>query len=273
MNDFLVTVVWVAAYLLAVTGMLHLLPRLGSSGRAVTGWLSRAPGLDLLIVAYQIVPVAGGAVFAGWTGLAGAVVGAIATYFIWVTAHEYRHRETIRNGPRIVTTLNRIVGSNVRQQVALWTTTIALPAFWAIRAAQLIVYPVLVWGIHLPPYKSSEWVMVSRHKFDGLVGHDRLWCLYCDWMTGVYALGAEMLRNLESFWCPIRFQSGKKCENCKLDFPDLVAGWVPHDGTMADVVETLERAYEGPEPNRWFGHPDRKLATEDQASQRATAAE
>ena len=40
-------------------------------------------------------------------------------------------------------------------------------------------------------------------------------------LTGVYSLGAEMLRNVESFWCPIRFYDGKKCDNCKLDFPDI----------------------------------------------------
>ena len=50
---------------------------------------------------------------------------------------------------------------------------------------------------------------------------DLIWCLYCDWMTGVYAFGGEMLRNVESFWCPIRFYDGKKCENCKIDFPDI----------------------------------------------------
>src|SRR2546422_4826417 len=62
-------------------------------------------------------------------------------------------------------------------------------------------------------------------------------------MSGVYALGAEMLRNVESFWCPIRFASGKKCDNCKLDFPDINGGWVAPEGTMGDVVTTLEKMY------------------------------
>ena len=47
-------------------------------------------------------------------------------------------------------------------------------------------------------------------KVEGLVGHDRIWCLYCDWMTGVWSLGTEMLRNVESFWCPLRFSSDAK---------------------------------------------------------------
>jgi len=99
---------------------------------------------------------------------------------------------------------------------------------------------------------------VSRHKFDGLVGHDLIWCLYCDWMTGVWSLGTEMLRNVESFWCPIRFRSDKKCENCTLDFPDLDNGWAPADGTMADAVKVHAEKYPGPDGvNAWFGHPTR----------------
>ena len=90
-----------------------------------------------------------------------------------------------------------------------------------------------------------------------LVGHDLIWCLYCDWMTGVYSLGAEMLRNVESFWCPIRFYDGKKCENCRIDFPDVDGGWVAADGTMADVTRVMDEQYPEGAVNRWFGHPAR----------------
>ncbi|MEO1512806.1 MAG: hypothetical protein AAFU70_12090, partial [Planctomycetota bacterium] len=65
-------------------------------------------------------------------------------------------------------------------------------------------------------------------------------------------------RNLESFWCPIRFYPDKKCENCVLDFPDIDGGWVPADGSMADVVGVLEEKVPGPGgENPWFGHPAR----------------
>ena len=258
MYMFLITAIAIATYLLSLTAALHILARLGPSGRRILDTLSKAPALDGVIVAYQILPLVAGAVFGGWAGLAGALAGCLIAYFVWVIAHEYHHREIIRKGPRIVTTLNRIVGSSFRQQTALWTTTLAFPAFWLIRLAEIIVYPVLVWGIKLPPYKAGDWVTISRHKFEGLVGHDRLWCLYCDWMTGVYSLGAEMLRNLESFWCPIKFQSGSKCANCKLDFPDIEKGWIPHDGSMEDVVRLLEEKYGNAEPNRWYGHKDRR---------------
>jgi thiol-disulfide isomerase/thioredoxin len=98
---------------------------------------------------------------------------------------------------------------------------------------------------------------VSRQKFEGLVGQDLIWCLYCDWMTGVYSLGAEMLRNVESFWCPIRFYDDKKCENCKLDFPDIERGWVAKEGTMEDVEEVLKKMYANSQSS-WFGHPERE---------------
>jgi len=144
-------------------------------------------------------------------------------------------------------------------------TALAVPVFIILRVAELCVYPILTPLVGLPRYRHGDWVNVSRQKFNGLVGHDLIWCLYCDWMTGVYSLGAEMLRNVESFWCPIRFASGKKCDNCKLDFPDIYGGWVPLEGTMGDVVATLEKMY-GPQATAglprdqrhpWFGHPMR----------------
>ena len=119
--------------------------------------------------------------------------------------------------------------------------------------------------MRLPKYRTAEWVNVSRHKFEGLVGHDLIWCLYCDWMTGVWSLGTEMLRNVESFWCPIRFRSDKKCENCAIDFPDVNGGWAPEDGTMADVVKAHADHYPGPNgENSWFGHPVRLTVNDNE---------
>jgi hypothetical protein len=99
-------------------------------------------------------------------------------------------------------------------------------------------------------------VNVSRQKFRGLVGHDLIWCLYCDWMTGVWSLGTEMLRNVESFWCPIRFASGKKCDNCKLDFPDVAGGWVPADSSVVEAAALVTEKFSGGQKG-WFGHPVR----------------
>src|SRR5262249_29912409 len=127
---------------------------------------------------------------------------------------------------------------------------------WLVRVDQLLFYPILVRLLGFPKYQQGDWVNLSRHKFEGLVGYDLVWCLYCDWMTGVWSLGTEMLRNVESFWCPIRFASGKKCDNCKIDFPDVAEAWVPADGDMAQVAAKIE-AMHGQDKRSWFGHPER----------------
>jgi hypothetical protein len=168
--------------------------------------------------------------------------------------HELVNREAAR-GVRIVSFINRSVG-RWRNHAALWVTAVSVPVFWQVRLAEVLLYPLLVWLLGFPRYRQAEWVNVSRQKFKGLVGHDLIWCLYCDWMTGVYSLGAEMLRNVESFWCPIRFASGKKCDHCKLDFPDVAGGWVPPEGTMADVERVLKEKYASGR-REWFGHPAR----------------
>ncbi len=248
-------------------GVLYLVPRLGSAGRALSASLCRAPLLDLVVTYFTVAPLIAGPIagarlspetpwLGGWLGLLAGVLGQIAAVMVWTVLHELAHPEA-RRGPRIVHTLNRKVG-RVRNHAAVWWTAWAVPVFWVIRMAQYFVYPPLTWLVRLPRYRASEWVNVSRHKFRGLVGHDLIWCLYCDWMTGVWSLGGEMLRNVESFWCPIRFDSTKKCDNCRVDYPDIADGWVAADADMAAVARVLDEKYPGPDgTNAWFGHPAR----------------
>ncbi len=216
---------------------------------------TRAPLLDLWVALMTWVPwVIAGWRF-GWIGWPAAIVGQMGALYSWCFIHEQMNKQAL-NGPRIVKFINRRIG-RLHNHLALWVTLVALPAFWSIRFAEMFVYWTLPLLLKFPKYKQSEWINVSRQKFDGLIGHDLIWCLYCDWMTGVYSLGAEMLRNVESFWCPIRFYDGKKCDNCKIDFPDIEGGWVNRDGTMADVEKVMEEKYGGEGDRAWFGHPVR----------------
>lgn len=268
-----------AAALLIGAAILHLVPVLDSRSRRISETISRAPALDLVITYFTILPLIVGALLGGWVGLAAAIIGQIVAMLIWQTLHELAHPQA-RKGPRIVHVINRRVG-RLRNTAALYVTAIVVPMFWLIRLAQVTLYPLLVWLVRLPPYRHAEWVNVSRQKFDGLVGHDLIWCLYCDWMTGVWSLGSEMLRNVESFWCPIRFADPRKCANCAIDFPDVNHGWTPADATMAHVTETWERMYPSSPDDQsipakryhhWFGHPARLTvngnAIEEQHEQR-----
>lgn len=259
-----------AAALLLAAGLIHLLPRLGLG--ALTRWFCKAPGLDLWIAYFTVAPAFAGPIAmaaltpdpagqpdSNWpevVGLLAAIAGQVLAVCIWTPLHELAHPQAAK-GPRIVHQINRNVG-RWRNHTAVWVTALAVPVFAVIRIAELVVYPPLTWLIRLPRYTHSEWVNVSRHKFSGLVGHDLIWCLYCDWMTGVWSLGGEMLRNVESFWCPIRFRSDKKCENCKVDYPDINGGWAPADADMQAVVNVLADKYPAPNgDNSWFGHPAR----------------
>ncbi|GIW76239.1 MAG: hypothetical protein KatS3mg104_1302 [Phycisphaerae bacterium] len=223
-------------------------------GRHIGRGVTHAPGLDGVVSLLTWVPWVIGGVWGGWPGWLGVLIGQVTALVVWCRVHETMHPQAMK-GPRIVSFLNRTVG-RWQNHLALWFTVIALPVFLLIRALQLGVYWVLPLLLGFPRYSQSEWVNVSRQKFEGLVGHDLIWCLYCDWMTGVYSLGAEMLRNVESFWCPIRFYDGKKCENCRIDFPDIENGWVKETGNMSDVVKLMEEKYTHGQRS-WFGHPVR----------------
>jgi hypothetical protein len=248
-------VLWItAASLAALAALLSTVPRLGRAGRAVSDVCTRAPMLDVIVSAFTWVPWAVGASVLGWRGFVAALAGQCVALGAWVICHELAYREAAR-GPRIVKFINRTVG-RWRNHLALWVTLVALPGFLFIRLIQIGCYWTLPLLLGFPKYKQAEWINCSRQKFEGLVGHDLIWCLYCDWMTGVYSLGAEMLRNVESFWCPIRFYDGKKCANCQTDFPDIAHGWVPADATMREVEQVMEEKY-GAGERAWFGHPVR----------------
>jgi hypothetical protein len=210
--------------------------------------------LDLLVTYFTVMPLFLGPIIHGWAGLIGAIAGQVTSVLIWSAVHEFFNRDAVR-GPRIVKVINRLVGT-WQNHVAIWLTAIVTPMFWIVRMAEIFIYPLIQRLVRFPSYNQSEWVNVSRHKFTGLVGHDLIWCLYCDWMTGVWSLGTEMLRNVESFWCPIRFADSGKCQNCTIDFPDLDNGWVAANGDMKQVAEVVEKMHGG-ENHGWFGHPVR----------------
>jgi len=257
MIQLLVLFYTLTAALLLLAGLLHLLPRLGPGGHAASRAMTHAPALDVLVFLFTVAPPIVGAIIARpwWAALLIGVAAQVVSVLLWTMAHELAN-PGVRRGPRIVSTINGKVG-RARNHAAVWWTALAVPIFAIIRLGEIILYPPLIWLVRFPRYRQAEWVNVSRHKFRGLVGHDLIWCLYCDWMTGVWSLGGEMLRNVESFWCPIRFSSTAKCENCKVDYPDIDGGWVDAGESIEQVARVLDEKYPGPGANSWFGHPAR----------------
>ena len=252
--SFVLTFLIVAATCYVLGLLLMLLPRLGSVGKSLSEACSRAPLLDIVLALFTAAPWIIAACLRGWRGLFAAILGEIAACYLWTWTHELIHAEATR-GPRIVKTIDRLVGK-WPNHLALWITTVAVPGLWIVRVLEIVAYPVLVWLLDFPRYNHGQWVNLSRHKFKDLVGHDLVWCFYCDWMTGTWSLGTEMLRNVESFWCPIRFSNPAKNQNCVTDFPDIEGGWVPADGTMAQVTAVLEEQYANGRRG-WFGHLSR----------------
>lgn len=240
---------------------LHLLPQLGQPGKNFSQWLCCAPGVDFVIAYFTLIAPLIGFYFYGVIGLLVAITAEYSVMIAWIFGHELAHRDKWQR-PKIHRTLSSISGK-LRNHLAVWITSLAVPGFWVVRFSELILYPPLTWLVHLPKYQTKDWVSLSRHKFSGLVGYDLIWCLYCDWMTGVWSLGTEMLRNVESFWCPIRFYDNKKCANCKQDFPDIDNGWISADRSIEQVTDLLESKHKNREEASWYGHPDRIASNDD----------
>jgi hypothetical protein len=220
---------------------------------AVSEKITRAPVLDVFISLFTWMPWVAGYLLDGWPGVLASVVAQfLMLHAFCLTDRALRGKQ----GRTLTDAQNKLLGP-VRNQLALLATTPAAVIFVGVRVVEIFTYPVVAWLAKMPSYRHGDWVNLSRHKYDGLIGYDLLWCWYCDWMTGLWALGSEMLRNIESFWCPIRFRDDVKNNNAVTDFPD-VAEWAPADGTMEDAVRAFEEHYDGQRENSWWGHPDRK---------------
>ena len=243
--DFLTTSGWIYLGLAACS----IFSRLAF---ALTPRVTEAPWLDFFVSLFTWLPWLAGALMAGWMGVLAAVVAQFFFLHTFCICHRALHR---KKGRTLTDAQAKLIGP-LRNQLALLVTTPAVVVFLCVRIGELFLYPWLVLLARLPSYRHSEWVNLSRHRYQGLAGSDLLWCWYCDWMTGVWSLGGEMLRNVESFWCPIRFQSEAKNRNISVDFPD-VHEWAPPDATLDDAVRLFEKHYQPGKPNRWWGHPDR----------------
>jgi hypothetical protein len=217
-------------------------------------FFSKAPGIDLAIFSFTALPWVLAFNQASWLGLTSSLLGQLFTLYSFNLIHERLLNQKFKDRAKLYRTLNQIVGFT-RNHLALLICLLALPIFLALRIGQILIYPMLRWTLRFPKYNDAEWINVSRYKFEGLVGHDLVWCLYCDWMTGLHSLTGEMLRNVESFWCPIRFYDGKKCDNCTLDFPDLDK-WTASEAPLEDVQNLLLEKYppDSKKDRTWFGY-------------------
>jgi hypothetical protein len=209
--------------------------------------------MDLFASALTWVPWVVVPYYAGWAGLGLGLLAQLLSLELFSLVHGLAYRRP--GAPKIRHALDEVVGP-VRNRTGLWVTLLILPIMWMIRLGQVTVYPLQIWGLGFPRYRHADWVSLNRQKFDGLVGHDLIWCLYCEWVLSIYSLGSEMIRNNESWWCPIQFHDLKKCQRCVPDFPDI-AKWVPPGGSMQEVKDDLLRRYcPKKKPRAWSGYSD-----------------
>src|SRR5436190_19596297 len=101
MNTLLTVAGLTCVALLAGAAFLHLLPRLGAPGRAISAAACRAPLLDVVITYFTVAPLFAGPIYGGWAGFGGAVAGQVASVLFWGWAHELCNLDAVR-GPRIV---------------------------------------------------------------------------------------------------------------------------------------------------------------------------
>ena len=102
--------------------------------------------------------------------------------------------------------------------------------------------------------------MLSRLLLDRVVCRDDQvdtieGCMTCEENAATVTAKKEEAR-LEEEEMTLRFTDPGKCENCRVDFPDVADGWLSADGSMAEAEQLILDRY-GDGRREWFGHPAR----------------
>ena len=72
---------------------LHSFPRMGKLGKSITEFLCYAPGIDLALAYYMLLPVIVGSIVSGWIGVGIAILAELSVLWAWIFAHEFAHRD------------------------------------------------------------------------------------------------------------------------------------------------------------------------------------
>lgn len=231
--------------LMAVTlGWLALLTLAIFAGRRLS-WVARPPAIDLIIISFTVVPwvgawEAGRRMQGHWSGGLAGLVAAVAAQFAALELFELIHSQQAARRGTPSFEINRTLGRRHgawRNRMALWVTVPSVPFFLLARMGQFTGYGPLILLLGFTKFRHSDYITVSRQKIRNLVGADLVWCLYCDWMVGLWSLSTEMLNEVESYWCPLTFADQDKCEKCARFF--RMDEWAPVNAGPQEMSQLI----------------------------------
>jgi len=62
----------------------------------------------------------------------------------------------------------------------------------------------------VPLVKRSEYIIFERKHLDYLNWIQKINCLYCSYINGLFSYAVEVAGRTEKYWCPIKYASRKK---------------------------------------------------------------
>jgi hypothetical protein len=153
MNQLVFLYAYLVGLLIVGAGFLHLLSHLGAVGEKTSKWFCSAPGVDLALAYFMLLPLLVGWFVASWQGLEVALLAELSALWLWIILHELAHRQ--KSQAKIHRQLSSTVGA-WRNHLAVWITALAVPLFWGVRFVELIVYPPLTKLVGLPRYDAKN---------------------------------------------------------------------------------------------------------------------
>ncbi len=99
----------------------------------------------------------------------------------------------------------------------------------------LTIYQLVTFKLYNIPYvKRSEFIMLDRRYLDYLNILEKINCIYCSYVNGVFAYAVEVGARTERFWCPLK--SAHK--------PRFTHGWYKDFANYGDPDEWRDKMAE-----------------------------
>ena len=97
-----------------------------------------------------------------------------------------------------------LTATNIRQIIAIpFIFGMIIPAI--ILDICITIYQTCAFSLYrIPKVKRSEYIVFERQFLDYLNLQQKLQCLYCSYVNGLFAYSVEIAARTERYWCPLK---------------------------------------------------------------------
>ena len=155
-------------------------------------------------------------------------------YGYTIEKHVVRFQELIRqrNKKNRIPSWKYVIPKNFRHILSIpFIYGMIIPAI--ILDIFISIYHTVAFSLYrIPKVKRSDYIIFERQYLDYLNWIEKIHCLYCSYMNGLFAYSVEIAARTERYWCPIKAASK----------PRFSHGWYKEFADYGSTTEWKEKS-------------------------------